>query len=81
MRVLIPAVVLLAPEGLPGCVLEVADELSNRLGCPVFRIPEPEIVRRRRFWSGRRLAEVVGRSRIVQRSRDTWRGRRISSDS
>jgi hypothetical protein len=65
-----PAVVLLAPEGLPGCVLKVADELSNRLGCPVFKIPEPEIAGQRRFWSGKRLAEVVGRPRIVRRSRD-----------
>jgi hypothetical protein len=64
-----PAVVLLAPEGLPGCVLEVADELSHRLDCPVFKIPEPEIARRRRLWSARGLAEVVGRSRIARRLR------------
>jgi Kef-type K+ transport system membrane component KefB len=76
-----PAVVLLAPEGLPGCVFEVADELSDRLGCPVFKIPEPETARRRHLWSVRRLAEVIGRSRIAQRSRDTRRGRGISSDS
>lgn len=70
-----PAVILLAPIGLPGFVLEVTDELSRRLGCPVFRIPE---LRRRRiglFLRARRLVDGFGRSRPLDGSVAAWRRR------
>ncbi len=71
-----PDVILLASEGLPSCVLEIAEDLSRRLDCPVLRVPMPGAAQDGRSWPVRRVAQALGRSRSLWRgSREWWSGR------
>lgn len=68
-----PALVLLAPRGLPSFVTQVSGEIARRLGCPVLKAPLVEMERRGRLWRARQLFRALGDSGTVERSRSLWR--------
>ncbi len=69
----LPDVIMLVPQDLPSYVLDMADDLSIRFGCPVLSVPVPRTEDDGRVSPLRRVARAAVWSGAFKRSGALWR--------